>query len=377
MDGLVGRTRATLVNDTGAVGPTASKAVMDTICSVINQPNGALDLSCTKPRLQNKESGGSSNLLIMFFNTSTGAESFKAPSNFSSLTPMSVSYFNPVFVGQEASEGDGSYMHTKADSSVSGLFEVHVADSPGGLNLNRHTTISFNEKGPAEGDQLRKINVPTSVVNKIQSMGKLMGTVFTLRSADSGAIGQGSGGIWVEWKDNICFNIIHNHPQFIPNKAKRKSLWTDLLEVIPSDPILWLILRDFDAILSPKDKKSDRSTGKRCKLFGNFVDSCNLQDLGSIGPAFTWQRGNTQERIDRSLANDSWISTFRHTLVYHLPLIKSDHRPILININLDLSLPKGRPFCFLTGGTKHVIWLILYLILPYMSKIGTGPYKAL
>lgn len=78
------------------------------------------------------------------------------------------------------------------------------------------------------------------------------------------------------------------------DKVKRKTLWTDLLEVLPPDPLLWLILGDFNAILSPNDKKSDRSTGKRCKLFGNFVESCNLQDLGFISPAFTWQRGWTR-----------------------------------------------------------------------------------
>ncbi|KAK5775605.1 hypothetical protein PVK06_043512 [Gossypium arboreum] len=77
-----------------------------------------------------------------------------------------------------------------------------------------------------------------------------------------------------------------------PDRAKRKYLWTDLMEVLPPDLTPWLILGDFNAILSLKDKKSDRSMGKRCKLFGNFVESCNIQDLGFIGPAFTWQRGN-------------------------------------------------------------------------------------
>lgn len=60
------------------------------------------------------------------------------------------------------------------------------------------------------------------------------------------------------------------------------------MEVVPPDPYPWLILGDFNAIISPKDKKSDRSTGKRCKFFGDFVNTCNLQDLGFIGSAFTW-----------------------------------------------------------------------------------------
>ncbi|KAL1091224.1 hypothetical protein V6Z11_D07G142400 [Gossypium hirsutum] len=88
-------------------------------------------------------------------------------------------------------------------------------------------------------------------------------------------------------------------------------------------------------------------------FFGNFVYSCNLQYLGFIGPSFTWQRGNTYERLDRALANDTWISSFLHYLVFHLLRIKPDHMPILLKTNSDISAPKGRLFWFLAGWTKH------------------------
>lgn len=62
---------------------------------------------------------------------------------------------------------------------------------------------------------------------------------------------------------------------------------------------------DFNAILSPHDKKSIYALGKRCNLFGAFVDSCNLQDLGFVGTSFTWQRGSAMEKLDQALANDA------------------------------------------------------------------------
>ncbi|KAA3453503.1 reverse transcriptase [Gossypium australe] len=65
------------------------------------------------------------------------------------------------------------------------------------------------------------------------------------------------------------------------------------------------------------------------------------------------QRGNTYERLDRALANDAWISAFPHSLVYHLPHIKSDHRPILLKTRPTLNVPRGRPFRFLAGWTEH------------------------
>lgn len=51
--------------------------------------------------------------------------------------------------------------------------------------------------------------------------------------------------------------------------------------------------------------------------------------------------------------NDDWLSVFPYTLVYHLPRIKSDHRPILLKTNPELSGQRGRPFRFLAGWTKH------------------------
>ncbi|MBA0817458.1 hypothetical protein Gohar_021897, partial [Gossypium harknessii] len=110
---------------------------------------------------------------------------------------------------------------------------------------------------------------------------------------------------------------------------------------------------DFNAILSSSDKKSPVSVGKRCDFFGNFVDSCELQDLGFNGPAFTWQRGGTFVRLDHALANDAWVSVFPHYSVHHLSHIRSDHRPLLLSTRLDLSLLQGRPFRFLAGWTKH------------------------
>lgn len=113
------------------------------------------------------------------------------------------------------------------------------------------------------------------------------------------------GGIWVGWKDSIHIRIIQNHPQFIflsvdnlipdksilisfvygsPDRSKRNLLWKGLQSITPNNFTPWLIMEDFNAILSPVDKKSPSTVGKRCNFFGNFVYSCELQDLGYSGP---------------------------------------------------------------------------------------------
>lgn len=68
-------------------------------------------------------------------------------------------------------------------------------------------------------------------------------------------------------------------------------------------------------------KKGSSVKGKRCKLFGDFVDTCHLQDLGFTGPSFTSQRASTFERIDRALANDPWLSAFPQCRVLREPCL--------------------------------------------------------
>ncbi|KAA3460810.1 LINE-type retrotransposon LIb DNA, Insertion at the S11 site-like protein [Gossypium australe] len=88
-------------------------------------------------------------------------------------------------------------------------------------------------------------------------------------------------------------------------------------------------------------------------VYLDFVDSCDLQDLGFSGLTFTWQRGGTFVRLDQALANDAWMTSFPQPLVSHLPHIKFDHQPIFLSTRPGLNMDKGRPFRFLADWTKH------------------------
>ncbi|GLU23847.1 hypothetical protein SLE2022_398230 [Rubroshorea leprosula] len=48
---------------------------------------------------------------------------------------------------------------------------------------------------------------------------------------------------------------------------------------------------------------------------------------------FTWQRGRTLEKLDRSFANARWNEIFPKAVVRLLPPLSSDHRPLWITIN--------------------------------------------
>ncbi|KAL5545920.1 hypothetical protein UlMin_005607 [Ulmus minor] len=70
--------------------------------------------------------------------------------------------------------------------------------------------------------------------------------------------------------------------------------------------------------------------------FREALSYCGLADLGFRGPKFTWNRGKeanlVQERLDRMLGNSGWLDLFPNSLVHHLSLWGSDHRPLLVEL---------------------------------------------
>lgn len=106
----------------------------------------------------------------------------------------------------------------------------------------------------------------------------------------------------------------------------------------------WLIMGDFNDISNTKEKFGGRHPDlNKMALFNDFLNTCNLIDLGFIGPLFTWsnnrEHGKTiRTRIDRCHANSSWLNIFPNSIVSHLPRTHSDHCPILLISYLRLKL---------------------------------------
>lgn len=72
----------------------------------------------------------------------------------------------------------------------------------------------------------------------------------------------------------------------------------------------------------------------RMSNFSHLVKLCGLIDMGYHGPAYTWCNKRyssvpTYERLDRCLANVEWCNVYPNTSVFNLPIIISDHAPIL------------------------------------------------
>ncbi|PPS10485.1 hypothetical protein GOBAR_AA10154 [Gossypium barbadense] len=80
-------------------------------------------------------------------------------------------------------------------------------------------------------------------------------------------------------------------------------------------------------------------------------------DIGFIGPKFTWQHGMTLERLDKAIFNMNWNDTFSTTWVKHLYRLKSDHRPLLVNLEFSMNAKVWNSKVFENIEKRLVGWI--------------------
>ncbi|XP_050248950.1 uncharacterized protein LOC126696221 [Quercus robur] len=119
-----------------------------------------------------------------------------------------------------------------------------------------------------------------------------------------------AGGLWLLWKKDDV-NVM-----LLPRLSKRRILWDNLKIVAQLQNLPWLMLRDFNEVLSGEDKFGGNWVNlNRALQFKECLDDCNMVDLGFAGPKYTWTNRRPisaliLERIDRCFANPSWRVLF-------------------------------------------------------------------
>ncbi|XP_042951290.1 uncharacterized protein LOC122285342 [Carya illinoinensis] len=138
-----------------------------------------------------------------------------------------------------------------------------------------------------------------------------------------------------------------------PDVSKRHESWNLLTTLlVPSDKG-WLVLGDFNEILSNAEKSGGRDKPERqMKAFRDVIDECHLQDLGFNGNPFTWcnrrERAHCiSERLDRFLSNLKWHSFYPMASVIHGVIAYSDHVPIMLKLTAgSVQGPRKKLFRF-------------------------------
>ncbi|XP_015959301.1 uncharacterized protein LOC107483194 [Arachis duranensis] len=133
-------------------------------------------------------------------------------------------------------------------------------------------------------------------------------------------------------------------------------MWSFIKVYASNVNLPWCFLGDFNALLHSHEKRGGAINNHQnaCKDFQECVSTSGLIDLGYSGWPFTWKRGNLAERLDRGLCNVEWKIAFPEAYVKHLPMLKSDHSLICLQLSNAMAQNRGRrPFHFLAAWITH------------------------
>ncbi|KAF7813509.1 ribonuclease H [Senna tora] len=189
-----------------------------------------------------------------------------------------------------------------------------------------------------------------------------------------------AGGIWVAWSPDLGeVEVLESDFQFVhlrikssegywvcsvvyasPHEERRSLLWDKLFHFSNNLQEDWVVAGDFNDILSESDKKGGAPFNpRRCTIFANRIDRCNLMEVPSSGSRFTWKGplGVNGERIfeklDRALCSGGWRVLFPEAWVEVLTRIHSDHHPLLLHLYDDRRRKQERPFRFEIAWMRH------------------------
>ncbi|XP_075647222.1 uncharacterized protein LOC142618104 [Castanea sativa] len=209
-------------------------------------------------------------------------------------------------------------------------------------------------------------------------------TLNDLISIHTDTIGY-AGGLWLLWKSegveviqlakteqeiHVIIKVRSSDLSWVltciyasPRLVERKLLWGNLSNVASLHSLPWLMLGDFNEVLSINDKSGGNLVNmNRALRFKDCLDFCGMIDLGFHGARLTWVNKNEvghfiQERLDRAFANSAWSNLYPEAIVKHLPKIHSNHCPILLSLEKAPGIYLPRPFRFQPNFIEPVkIW---------------------
>ncbi|XP_062094258.1 uncharacterized protein LOC133800317 [Humulus lupulus] len=162
---------------------------------------------------------------------------------------------------------------------------------------------------------------------------------------------RGSSSQWMHFdvlaknRDHFAITVVYASN----DKIGRERLWEDLENMAHGISGPWIVMGDFNDVLSPEDRFPYHGNGSELASFQHCAESCRLLDMKFSGNFFTWNnkqagKDRVYAKLDRVLANENWIGKFPTTEVVFFPEGDMDHSPFMVNFG---SLPENKkPFRF-------------------------------
>nr|GMC60208.1 uncharacterized protein LOC109157277 [Ipomoea batatas] len=154
------------------------------------------------------------------------------------------------------------------------------------------------------------------------------------------------GGLALLWFDNLEVEVTsfsHNH--------------IDAFVTVDAGSPEWrftgfYVMGDFNDLLEQHEKRGRLPHPDWLLLgFKEAVVDCGLVDFPFTGHQFTWERGRgtttmVEEKLDRILVTDTWLTLFDRASTSSLTCPYSDHMPLFLSPAMVAAPPRRKRFCF-------------------------------
>ncbi|KAJ8430483.1 hypothetical protein Cgig2_021729 [Carnegiea gigantea] len=113
-------------------------------------------------------------------------------------------------------------------------------------------------------------------------------------------------------------------------EGQRRALWDALKNIAKDMEEAWCILWDFNSILHPGDRIGGINIqDAEVRQFKECIRVCDIQELQSRGPYFSWTNKTVWTRIDRVFVNVYWYDLFGFSQEIYMANSLSDHTTML------------------------------------------------
>ena len=169
-----------------------------------------------------------------------------------------------------------------------------------------------------------------------------------------------SGGLLLLWKEEVNIRlqaVTQNYIDVVieenggwrftgvygePDWRHKARTWEAIRSIKGDLGVPWLLMGDFNEILYNSEKEGGRPrTQRQLQAFHDALSECEVNDVGFVGDIYTWQRGHIRERLDRAVANIQWSNMFPQSSLINSEMIRSDHRPILMDTQHLAPMQRG------------------------------------
>jgi hypothetical protein len=106
----------------------------------------------------------------------------------------------------------------------------------------------------------------------------------------------------------------------------------------------WLVVGDFNMILTAADKNNANLNRRLMGEFRSLVHDLELREISLKGRKFTWSNDSTQTRIDRAFCTTEWECMQPNSVLNAMSSLVSDHCPLLLVRRA--TMPKYKGFRF-------------------------------